>query len=97
MDRLDKVGYTVKIDTTDCLEGGRFPPPLMPPGDLAVHSPGSGTNLEHLFTDGWSACFLSAMKIVGGKMKVLLPADLVITTSGLPIFATRRRTAKATC
>jgi len=27
---------------------------------------------------GWSACFLSAIKLVAGKMKVRLPADVAI-------------------
>ncbi len=36
---------------------------------------GPGTNPEQLFAAGYSACFLSAMKAVAGKMKVALPAD----------------------
>jgi Ohr subfamily peroxiredoxin len=31
-----------------------------------------------LFAAGWSACFISAMKIAAGKMNVDLPADLAI-------------------
>jgi hypothetical protein len=31
------------------------------------------------------------------KMKVVLPADLALNASGVPIFPIRRRTAKATC
>jgi Ohr subfamily peroxiredoxin len=33
-----------------------------------------------LFAVGWSACFLSAIKIVAARMKVKLPADLAIDT-----------------
>jgi osmotically inducible protein OsmC len=40
--------------------------------------PGTGTNPEQLFAAGWSACFLSAMKIVAAEMKVRLPADAAI-------------------
>jgi Ohr subfamily peroxiredoxin len=39
---------------------------------------GSGTNPEQLFAVGWSACFLSAIKIVAAKMKVRLPADAAV-------------------
>ena len=46
---------------------------LRPPG-----APGNGTNPEQLFAAGWSACFISAMKIAAGKMKVALPAELAI-------------------
>jgi osmotically inducible protein OsmC len=31
-----------------------------------------------LFAAGWSACFLSALKLMAGKMKVALPADVAI-------------------
>jgi len=36
---------------------------------------GSGTNPEQLLAAGWSACYLSAIKLMAGKMKVTLPAD----------------------
>ena len=39
---------------------------------------GSGTNPEQLFAAGWSACFISAMKLLAGKMKVTLPPDVTI-------------------
>jgi Ohr subfamily peroxiredoxin len=39
---------------------------------------GAGTNPEQLFAVGWSACFLSAIKIVAGRMKVRLPADAAV-------------------
>jgi Ohr subfamily peroxiredoxin len=41
-------------------------------------APGTGTNPEQLFAAGWSSCFLSAIKIVAGKKKTTLPADLAI-------------------
>ena len=40
---------------------------------------GAGTNPEQLFAAGYSACFLSAIKLVAGKQKVALPAESRIT------------------
>lgn len=39
---------------------------------------GSGTNPEQLFSVGYSACFLGAMKFVAGKEKIALPASTEI-------------------
>jgi osmotically inducible protein OsmC len=52
-------------------------------GDLEVKlsspgTPGTGTNPEQLFAAGWSACFLSAIKLAAGKREVALPAELAI-------------------
>jgi Ohr subfamily peroxiredoxin len=41
-------------------------------------TPGTGTNPEQLFAAGWSACFLSAIKLVAGKKKIALPPDVAI-------------------
>src|SRR5512137_258094 len=75
-----KVLYTAKAHTTGGREGGasrtsdgRLDVKLTVPG-----TPGTGTNPEQLFAVGWSACFLSAVKIVAARMKVRLPADLAI-------------------
>jgi len=50
--------------------------------DVALSTPkelggagGPGTNPEQLFAAGYAACFLSAMKLVGGGMKTPIPAD----------------------
>ncbi len=50
--------------------------------DVALSTPkelggagGAGTNPEQLFAAGYAACFLSAMKMVGGLMKTPVPAD----------------------
>jgi osmotically inducible protein OsmC len=50
--------------------------------DVALSTPkelggagGEGTNPEQLFAAGYAACFLSAMKMVGGMMKTPIPAD----------------------
>jgi len=75
-----KVLYTAKAHTTGGREGGasrtsdgRLDVKLTIPG-----TPGDGTNPEQLFAVGWSACFLSAIKLVGAKMKVRIPPDLAV-------------------
>jgi osmotically inducible protein OsmC len=79
MTPFERVLYTAKAHTTGGREGasrtsdGRLDIKLSPPGASGV-----GTNPEQLFAAGWSACFLSAMKIVAGKMKIALPADPAI-------------------
>jgi lipoyl-dependent peroxiredoxin len=76
---VEKVLYTAKAHTTGGRDGssrtsdGRLDVKLSSPG-----GPGAGTNPEQLFAAGWSACFLSAMKVVAGKMKVTLPPDVAI-------------------
>jgi Ohr subfamily peroxiredoxin len=72
-----KLLYTAKAHTTGGREGGasrtsdgRLDVKLTVPG-----TPGNGTNPEQLFAVGWSACFLSAIKLVASKMKVKLPAE----------------------
>jgi lipoyl-dependent peroxiredoxin len=78
--QIEKVIYTAKAHTTGGRDGGasrtsdgRLDVRLSVPG-----TPGNGTNPEQLFAVGWSACFLSAIKIVAARMKVKLPADLAI-------------------
>lgn len=39
---------------------------------------GEGTNPEQLFAAGYSACFIGAMKVVAGRAKIALPADLSV-------------------
>ena len=79
MTKIDKVLYTAKAHTTGGREGGasrtddgRLDVKLSAPGT------GTGTNPEQLFAAGWSACFLSSIKIEAGKAKVKLPADVAI-------------------
>lgn len=76
----EKVLYTAKARTTGGREGGfgrtddgRLDVKLSPPG-----GPGGGTNPEQLFAVGWSACFLSAIKLVAGKEKIAPPDDAAI-------------------
>jgi Ohr subfamily peroxiredoxin len=40
---------------------------------------GDGTNPEQLFAAGWSACFLSAVKLAGRLNKVAIPDDATVT------------------
>ncbi|HVJ44177.1 MAG TPA: organic hydroperoxide resistance protein [Dongiaceae bacterium] len=79
MTPLEKVLYTGKTHTT----GGRDGVARSSDGQLEIKlsrpgSNGSGTNPEQLFAAGWSACFIGAMGLAAGKMKVTLPADLAV-------------------
>src|SRR4051812_9568907 len=76
----EKVIYTARAHTTGGRDGGasrtsdgRLDVKFSLPG-----SAGQGTNPEQLLSVGWSACFLSALGIAAGKMKVALPADASI-------------------
>ena len=79
MAEMEKVLYTAKTHTTGGRDGasrsddGRLDVKLSTPG-----SAGTGTNPEQLFAAGRSACFLSAMKIVASKMKIMLPSEAAI-------------------
>lgn len=42
---------------------------------------GEGNNPEQLFAMGYSACFIGAMKAIGGKVGVKVPADASITAT----------------
>src|ERR1700722_15946853 len=77
---IEKVIYTAKAHTTGGRDGGasrtsdgRLDVKLSIPG-----ASGTGTNPEQLFAVGWSACFLSAMKIVAHAMKIPLPPDVAV-------------------
>ncbi len=79
MTQLDKVLYTAKTHTT----GGRDGASRSSDGrlDIKLSSPwtsGGGTNPEQLFAAGWSACFIGAMGVAAGKLKVTLPADRAV-------------------
>ena len=77
---FDKLLYTAKAHTTggrdngtSRTDDGRLDIRLSSPG-----TPGTGTNPEQLFAAGWSACFLSAIKLVAGKKKITLPPDAAV-------------------
>jgi organic hydroperoxide reductase OsmC/OhrA len=78
--QVKKVEYTGKAHTTGGRDGGasktddgRLDIKLTYPG-----TPGTGTNPEQLLAAGWSACFLTNIKIAGGKMKVRVPPEAVL-------------------
>jgi lipoyl-dependent peroxiredoxin len=76
---LEKVQYTARTHTTGGRDGtsrsgdGRLDIKVSSPG-----TPGASTNPAQLFAAGWSACFLSAIRIVASKTKATLPADVAI-------------------
>ena len=72
--------YTAKDHTTGGRDGGTA---RSSDGhlDIKLSTPGTtgtGTNPEQLLAAGWSACFISAMKIAAAKMKVRMPVDVAI-------------------
>ena len=79
MTKIEKVLHTGKTHTSGGRDGrsrssdGRLNIMLSSPG-----ASGNGTNPEQLFAAGWSACFIGAMRLAAGKMKVPLPADLAV-------------------
>ncbi len=82
MNHTEKTLYTGGTHTTS---GGRDGAARSTDGrlDIKLSSPGSqgeGTNPEQLFAAGWSACFIGAMGLAAGKLKVLLPAELSVDT-----------------
>jgi osmotically inducible protein OsmC len=77
---IEKILYTAKAHTTGGREGGssRTSDGAL---DVRLAVPGThqtGTNPEQLFAVGWSACFLSALKLVAARSKVRLPPDVSI-------------------
>ncbi len=80
MAQFEKLLYTAKAHTTGGREGGAA---RTDDGhlDVKLSTPGTkatGTNPEQLFAVGWSACFLSAIKLVASKKKVALPPDVAV-------------------
>ncbi len=80
----EKILYTAKSTVTGGRDGRAISSDKVL--DVALATPrelggagGAGTNPEQLFAAGYSACFLSALKLVAGKSKVELPADSSIT------------------
>jgi len=77
---IGKIIYIAKAHTTGGREGGssRTSDGAL---DVKLALPGThqtGTNPEQLFAVGWSACFLSAIKLVAARSKVRLPPDVSI-------------------
>ncbi len=82
---LDKVLYRAEATVTGGRDGkgatddGRLVADLSVPKELGGDA-GPGTNPEQLFALGYAACFIGAMKFVGGRDKLAVPADVSITS-----------------
>lgn len=78
--------YTAHAKATGGREGtgasddGRISVKLSTPRELGGAG-GDGTNPEQLFAIGYAACFIGALKFVGGRDKVAVPADSFIESS----------------
>lgn len=78
---IQQVLYTGNVHITGGREGsakssdGRLDTQLSSPG-----TKGQGTNPEQLFAAGWSACFIGAMQLTAGKLKLQLPANTSVDT-----------------
>ncbi len=79
MPDLEKVLYTARTRTAGGRDGtarstdGRLDVQLSTPGGT-----GSGTNPEQLFAAGWSACFIGALRVAAGRLKVALPPSILV-------------------
>lgn len=82
----EKVLYSAEATST----GGRAGTSKSSDGvlDLVLTTPkglggdgARGTNPEQLFASGYSACFIGALKVVGGQKKTPLPTDTQVTAT----------------
>jgi lipoyl-dependent peroxiredoxin len=80
---IEKALYTATGTSTGGRTGttessdGKIKLQLSTPKELGGDS-GPGTNPEQLFASGYSACFIGAMKAVGARQKIAVPADTSI-------------------
>lgn len=85
MNKLEKAVYTAHATATGGRDGrartsdGRIDVVLKPPKEMG--GTGEGVNPEQLFAAGYSACFIGALKFVGGQEKVAVPADTSIESA----------------
>lgn len=61
-------------------EDGSFQVQLSTPKELGGAG-GPGANPEQLFAAGYSACFIGALKVAGGQLKLKVPADTTVTAT----------------
>lgn len=59
---------------------GRLKVKLSVPKELGGAG-GEGTNPEQMFAAGYAACFIGAIKFVGGRDEIAVPADAAIDSS----------------
>jgi lipoyl-dependent peroxiredoxin len=80
----------VKYRTRATATGGRDGTARSDDGVLAVNlstpkelggAGGDGTNPEQLFAAGYSACFIGALKVAGGQLKIKVPQDVSVTAT----------------
>ena len=78
----------VKYRTTAVAKGGREGSAHSEDGalDVKLSTPkelggagGDGTNPEQMFAAGYAACFIGAMKVAAGQLKLRVPADVAVT------------------
>lgn len=62
------------------VEGGGFEVKLATPKELGGAG-GEGANPEQLFAAGYAACFIGALKVAGGQLKVKVPAETKVTAT----------------
>jgi Ohr subfamily peroxiredoxin len=80
-----KVLYTANVTSTGGRDGratsddGLLDVKLAPPKELG--GVGGATNPEQLFAAGYTACFIGAMKFVGGRDKIAVPANVSVTAN----------------
>ncbi|TWI62947.1 Ohr subfamily peroxiredoxin [Pseudoduganella lurida] len=80
---IEKALYQATATSTGGREGrsvssdGVLDVKLTTPKELGGNG-ATGTNPEQLFAAGYSACFIGAMKFVGGRDKITVPADTSI-------------------
>jgi organic hydroperoxide reductase OsmC/OhrA len=85
MTQIKKVLYTAKTHTIGGRETGvsRSSDGRL---DVKLSTPdasGTGTNPEQLLAAGWSACFVSSIKIEAARMNVMLPEPLLRSRLGI--------------
>lgn len=80
-----KVLYTAHATATGGRDGravsddGLLDVKLAPPKELG--GAGGATNPEQLFAAGYAACFIGALKFVGGRDKIAVPAAVSVNSS----------------
>jgi lipoyl-dependent peroxiredoxin len=94
MAKISNILYRANATSTGGREGksvssdGALDVKLTTPKELGGNG-AFGTNPEQLFAAGYSACFIGAMKFVGGRDKIAVPADVAIdATVGIGPIAT---------
>lgn len=80
----------VKYHTTAVAKGGRDGSARTEDGalDVKLATPkelggagGAGTNPEQLFAAGYAACFIGAMRVAAGQLKLQIPQDVSVTAT----------------